>query len=246
MSNLMISFFLTAGLTPSTSHSASVDFSKRVYVNQFPPGSEHLPMPRVVAFSVFMGDLKYPHMPLLLESMRWNPTVDFQMIHVVEEGSKAAEVSEKLVAASGVRVDNFKVKAVTIPELRTRVKERLGIDVPFTKDWFYKLCDYKPTLAHLFPELAPKDKYKFWGYVDMDVVWGNFSRFSHWFQGDYQLIISGMCALVDPSILLWLLLFQTTSQSKDLNSNFKTTQSEGWCGTTGAAAFFPLQNWSIR
>jgi hypothetical protein len=130
-------------------------------------------------------------MPLLLESMRWNPTVDFQMIHVVEEGSKAAEVSQKLVAASGVRVDNFKVTAVTIPELRIRVKDHLGIDVPFAKEWFYKLCDYKPTLAHLFPELAPKDKYKFWGYVDMDVIWGNFSRFSHWFQGDNQFIISG-------------------------------------------------------
>jgi hypothetical protein len=35
--------------------------------------------------------------------------------------------------------------------------EKLGINVPFTKKWFYKLCDYKPTLAYLFPEMFEID-----------------------------------------------------------------------------------------
>lgn len=37
-------------------------------------------------------------------------------------------------------------------------------------------------MAYLFPELARNDTYKYWGYADLDNIWGNISRFSHWFQ----------------------------------------------------------------
>jgi hypothetical protein len=44
------------------------------------------------------------------------------------------------------------------------------------------MCDYKPVLPYLFPHLV-KPEHKYWGYVDMDVVWGNWTRFAHLFQG---------------------------------------------------------------
>ena len=163
---------------------------KRVYVDQFPPGTEHFKMPPTVLFSVYMGKLKYPHLPLLLESMRWNPQVTFQLINIIEDGSNQADDIVAL-GQKKMAVDNFKVKVVTISELRERVRDRLKIDVPFDKTWYYKMCDYKPTMAHLFPELASNQTYKYWGYGDLDVIWGNFSRFSHWFQGNYHFIISG-------------------------------------------------------
>jgi hypothetical protein len=39
----------------------------------------------------------------------------------------------------------------------------------------YKLCDFKPTYAFLFPELI--DGYDFWGHFDLDVVYGNIRYF---------------------------------------------------------------------
>jgi hypothetical protein len=35
--------------------------------HQFPAGSEHLVLPEILAFSIFMGKLKYPHIALTLE-----------------------------------------------------------------------------------------------------------------------------------------------------------------------------------
>jgi hypothetical protein len=43
----------------------------------------------------------------------------------------------------------------------------------------------------MFPEWVSEDKYAYWGYGDLDVIWGNFSRYSSWFQGRYFVVISG-------------------------------------------------------
>ena len=36
-----------------------------VYEQQFPEGSENLPAPNICLFSIYMGKIKYEHMPLL-------------------------------------------------------------------------------------------------------------------------------------------------------------------------------------
>jgi hypothetical protein len=164
--------------------------SKREYVNQFPPGSEHWVTPPIALFSIYMGKWNYPHTELLFESMRWNPMVDYIIIYIVpSEGIDSTEYLRNM--AKKMEVHNLHIVPHTLKEWNARVKDRLGIDVTFTSEWFYKLCDYKPTLAHMFPELVSEDKYSFWGYGDMDVIWGNFSRFSYWFNGDYKIVISG-------------------------------------------------------
>jgi len=159
-----------------------------------------------------MGKMSYPFLPFTLESIRWNgPSVHHVLINIVEGPHQSSDLI-KLVGDMGI--DNYEVKVMDIAEWTARVKQRLGIDVPFDMTWFYKSCDYKPTMAHLFPEYSERldEKgglyYKYWGYADMDVVWGNFSRFAHWFQGDYPFVISG------------------------------------WFGTTGAAAFYVNNNMS--
>jgi hypothetical protein len=73
-------------------------------------------------------------------------------------------------------------------EFSELVHRRLNISVQLDSSWYYKMCDFKPTLAYLFPELAHKDTYQYWGFGDMDVIWGNISRFSHWFQGQYPFV----------------------------------------------------------
>jgi hypothetical protein len=41
---------------------------KRLYHgSQFPPGSEHMAMPNILAFSIYLGRMKYTHLALTLE-----------------------------------------------------------------------------------------------------------------------------------------------------------------------------------
>lgn len=173
---------------------AKKEHSSHIYTpgHQFPVGSEHLPLPRILTYSIFMGKVKYPHLFLTLESMRLNPGVKFVLINVVEdEISDAAEIR---AIVRKQNVPNFHLHVLTMTAFSSRIKEKLHIDVVFNNTWFYKMTDYKPTLAYLFPEhfdSSPSGAtIKYWAYVDMDLVWGNFSRFSHLFQGDYAVITS--------------------------------------------------------
>jgi hypothetical protein len=166
-----------------------VAVSEWQYVEQFAPGTEQLPLPRTVLFSIFMGKVGYPHMPLLLESMRRNPGVDFKLINIIQPGSEDA--NDVIALKNKLAVPNFEVHVLDMNQFSAIVNERLKLSIQFTKDWYYKMCDFKPTLAYLFPELSRNDTYKYWGYVDMDLIWGNISRFSHWFQGQYPFIHSG-------------------------------------------------------
>ena len=50
-----------------------------------------------------------------------------------------------------------------------RVSEVLGIT--FTPDSPYKLCDLKPFLGLIHPEIS--SKYEFWGFADIDLLYGN-------------------------------------------------------------------------
>merc|ERR550537_1334752 len=115
-----------------------------------------------------------------------NKHIDYVVINIDGgDGGGFAKAAEKY------NLPNLFIKHLTIDEFRERVKDRLDIDVPFTSDWYYKLCDYKPTLAHLFPEVSDSQDYKYWGFADLDVVWGNTTRFAHLFQGQYPIVQAG-------------------------------------------------------
>lgn len=77
--------------------------------HQFPDGSEHLTFPKTVTYSIYMGErqcfplirtsrisnfppmigkMKYGHIPLLFNSMKWNgPFAEFVIINVIADGS---------------------------------------------------------------------------------------------------------------------------------------------------------------
>lgn len=168
--------------------------STRIYLkgHQFPDNSEFLPLPKIVAFSIFMGKVSYPHMRLTFESMKYNPRVQFVLINVIEKFGDSDTLS---TLKDRYHIHNFHLEAISFRQFSARVKDRLGIEVEFDHSWFYKMTDYKPTLAHLFPDVISKlsatEAFKYWGYVDLDLVWGNFTRFSYLFQGDYAVITSG-------------------------------------------------------
>jgi hypothetical protein len=130
--------------------------------------------------------------------MRWNgPLVQFVLINVVEREDDAADLRELLQRK---RVDNFHLEVVTCAQFSRIVQEKLNISVPFNSSWFYKMTDYKPTLATLFPHIIDsppplgrrvnEKPFAYWGYVDTDLVWGNFSRFSSLFRAGHSVVTS--------------------------------------------------------
>ena len=166
----------------------------RIHTDQFPPNSENVILPDIIHFSIFMagntGGHKYTHLPLLVESMRLNQKVDFYVISLEDITEKGfghdmSNLVEKLDAK------NVHIVSESLQAFSDRVYDRLNIRVPFTDAWYYKLCDYKPTLAHLFPEFMSKKDYKYWGYGDIDIIWGNVSRFAYLFESGHQFIVSG-------------------------------------------------------
>ena len=168
---------------------ANTTHGQRIYTEQFPPGSELLGLPPVAIFSLYMGHVSYDYLTYTVASMRYNPDVDFVIVNVGDPEAGGVNPVAREAARHGVR--NLILFELSIAQWRERVYKYLGIDVPFTLEWYYKMCDYKPTLATLFPEVLQKKEYAFWGYGDIDVVWGNVSRFSHLFQGQHPVIISG-------------------------------------------------------
>jgi hypothetical protein len=51
------------------------------------------------------------------------------------------------------------------------VKEKTSLDSGFTDP--YKLCDFKPLYGKIFEDYTVK--YDFWGYADLDIIYGNLS-----------------------------------------------------------------------
>src|SRR5260370_1451362 len=96
---------------------------------------------------------------LFLESCRWNPAVNFT-----------------LVTDAGERDDvppNVNILQIEFPDYRRRISERLGLRLAWTEP--YKLCDLKPALGHIHEDLI--QGYDFWGYSDIDLIWGDIRSF---------------------------------------------------------------------
>lgn len=68
---------------------------------------------------------------------------------------------------------NVKKLELSIEELRQRFSAVLGFEAVLSHP--YKLCDYKPVYGLAFEkELSD---YDFWGHCDIDLIWGDLSKF---------------------------------------------------------------------
>jgi hypothetical protein len=146
--------------------------------------------PPMVLIGAYMGDMTkhYTFIELTIESMRWNPQIDFYLINVINDTSQAAQLT---TIAKRIKAINFHHIILTVEDFSARVWQRLRIHVPmnFTSKWARKLCDYKPVFAYLFPEFI-REEHQYWGYIDYDVIWGNFNAYADWFTGNYPAIFS--------------------------------------------------------
>lgn len=69
--------------------------------------------------------------------------------------------------------ENLKVVRYSIADLQQLIREKLAIKPSFSRA--YKLCDYRPAFGELFA--TEIRDYQFWGYCDMDLMFGQLKNF---------------------------------------------------------------------
>lgn len=132
-----------------------------------------------VAFIVpYFG--KFPNnFQLWLNSCAWNPSFDWL---IFTDDKTEYDYPQ-----------NVKVKYFTFNGIIKLLQSRFdfAIDLPSP----YKFCDFKPAYGEIFSDWL--SNYDFWGYCDIDLVWGNLE---HWINDDALLGIDrvsewGHCCL---------------------------------------------------
>ncbi len=94
------------------------------------------------------------------DSLKNNPFLDVLLF---------TDIEQKIPVHSA----NLIVKKLSAPQLETLILEKTGIRANLNN--IRKLCDFKPLYGHVFEDHLIE--YKFWGYGDIDVIYGNLSKF---------------------------------------------------------------------
>ena len=68
---------------------------------------------------------------------------------------------------------NITVKYTTFEKIKDRIEKHFNFQVCLDKP--YKLCDYKPAYGEIFSDELRG--YDFWGYCDIDLIFGNIRKF---------------------------------------------------------------------
>lgn len=68
---------------------------------------------------------------------------------------------------------NVKVKYMKFSEFKNIIKSKFNFDLKLDNP--YKLCDFKPAYGFIFDSYLTK--YDFWGYCDVDLIFGNIRKF---------------------------------------------------------------------
>jgi len=107
---------------------------------------------------VWMGKLP-SYFPLWMRSLVKNDGYDFYLF--------TDQPVEGAVPA------NLIVVRMSFPEIRTLIARKLSLEVniPFA----YKFCDFKPAYGEIFSDYLKK--YDFWGCCDIDMLFGDLSKF---------------------------------------------------------------------
>lgn len=112
---------------------------------------------RICIINLFFGKLPVFY-PLFIESCRNNPDIDFLLVgdHPLSEIGR-----------------NIKLVEMNIDQFNALIIEKTGIMSGIKHP--YKICDFKPLFGVIFKDFL--NDYSFWGYCDIDLVFGNLSNF---------------------------------------------------------------------
>jgi hypothetical protein len=116
--------------------------------------------PFSIAFLIaYMG--KWPwYFPYFLHSCRYNPSIDFFIF---------TDIKEELTNVPS----NVHLIPYSIAQFKADASKALGFEVAVESG--YKLCDFKPAYGLIFENWIKN--YDFWGYCDIDIIFGNIRSF---------------------------------------------------------------------
>ena len=99
-----------------------------------------------------------------------------KMFHIWKASALANATIDFLIITDDESVTtekNIKILHSSFKECKRQIQSVLGFDISL--DSPYKLCDYRPTYGCVFSSYTKK--YDFWGFGDMDLVYGNIRYF---------------------------------------------------------------------
>lgn len=114
---------------------------------------------KIAIIICYSGKLPW-YFSLFIHSCKFNPTVNFFII--------TDNVSIRYPIP-----DNVSIQFKSLTEISTIASKRLNFSVDIKSP--YKLCDFKPAYGYIFSELI--EGYDFWGWGDIDVIYGNIRNF---------------------------------------------------------------------
>lgn len=114
-------------------------------------------MKSIVLINCYFG--KFPDFFFtFLESCRRNPTINF--IFFTDN-------------SNGNLPDNVEFINISFSELRKKIQSKFSFEIVLNSP--YKLCDYKPAYGYIFEDYI--SRYDFWGYCDIDMIFGDIRKF---------------------------------------------------------------------
>lgn len=112
----------------------------------------------VCIISVYFGKF-LNYVKLWIKSCEHNPTIDFLL------------VTDQIITYP--LPQNIHVVPYTLQKMQQKAAEIFGFNAHLNRP--YKCCDYKPIYGSIFSEQLTK--YDYWGYCDMDVLFGDIRSF---------------------------------------------------------------------
>jgi hypothetical protein len=155
---------------------------------------------------------KFPwYFDLFLHSVSFNPSIDIIIV---------SDLPKPVYCPNNVRF--IKMTQEEIRKLASlKLNFKVEVDMP------YKLCDFRPAYGYIFSDYIKE--YDFWGFGDIDVIYGNVRDFiSEDLLASYDFIsvrddyVTGFFSLVRNTVLMNTLFMK----SKD---HIKVFSSPGYC-----------------
>lgn len=115
-------------------------------------------MKKIILINIYFGSLPTTF-PLWLKSIEKNPQINFLLI--TDDKTQYEYPS------------NIKVIYDTFEHIKEMFKKNFNFNI--TLDSPYKLCEYKPFYNLILNEEIKK--FDFWGYCDLDLIFGNIEKF---------------------------------------------------------------------
>lgn len=114
---------------------------------------------KIVFIIIYLGEFPW-YFPYFLKSCAFNPDIDFK---IFSDNNIPPSVKPSNVELINYSLDQFNKDAAIALSIDIKLREA------------YKLCDFKPAYGYIFAEYIKE--YDFWGYCDIDLIFGNVRRF---------------------------------------------------------------------